>query len=883
LGSVDELGHLDSDAIELLRSAIDYKQTASELGLDTRPQEWFDAFRAELNRIKKQVFGPALIKTRVTVETLSEAPEQKHLSPGEIAQLPENDKFLYFATQDSEALDPETIAKLSEADQRLCRAWRNAGLLGRAQINQLSEENRIRYFARRLCTLVGSLRLPWETLQGLLECGDSERAQAIEKLLTADGRLEILELLDETISAAFRLASFADLQTLLKKPRALVAETEAERATEVATWALLHYYEYFTYYDLVTYPVQYGTGVGEANTVKVFRVSPEDATSLIDERRTGENRRKLAGTALMSFGAFIDRTWRKNDMLWGRLDGAERLITILLPPTPQKPDPNEEMRKDLIKEAHIAILGEEIREGDLQTLRLLLSNTLARSEPASEQGRKLHEIVNAALDKKTLPGAMESALRQSLDNPEDIWSYYKKQYEVNRNFEPENALRLISRATNVTGRMLEALASSYESDTGKRAAAWIARFGSIFWKMVAVAVPGSLGNLFARHWLGLLYLLSLITIVLGIFMPDPMQSVGWMALGTTVGLNLVLFLLGNYISGRRGWLRFLGGLFIFGLIGVLGLGILFLREHWPRLVNNNAVALGWFAAAAILLRFVFTECKNGFERFLAEPHATFSAGRLWGSTLVMTGVGILLYYLGPDRVLDLEFAGAVDTARAFVAKSDVSKIQIQLWVDYFFIVAYSVTLTAYCVAAAKLLWQRLTTVQESWIAERKAAEKKAKKNKNRTKKEEEEENDAKTRHTRHLSLLNSLTRWVVLIGFTLGGLQIVAGIADIGENTGLLWFLHDYFDPQVPLVSIGHTGLTIALYCATLKFALVGVGGFYSTIGFLVGLFQERSSAWERFSRLIFLAVSLIAILAAWGALTTHPALFQMIGSYFSR
>jgi patatin-related protein len=80
--------------------------------------------------------------------------------------------------------------------------------------------------------------------------------------------------------------------------------------------------ENFARYDMISFPIEYGTGAGEANIVDVFRISPEDATSLIDERRVGEERRKLAGRALMSFGAFLDRGWRKNDMLWGRLDGA---------------------------------------------------------------------------------------------------------------------------------------------------------------------------------------------------------------------------------------------------------------------------------------------------------------------------------------------------------------------------------------------------------------------------------------------------------------------------------------------------------------------------------------------------------------------------------
>lgn len=39
---------------------------------------------------------------------------------------------------------------------------------------------------------------------------------------------------------------------------------------------------------------------------------------------------KLAGNELGSFSAFLDRTWRANDWLWGRLDAASDLISLLL-------------------------------------------------------------------------------------------------------------------------------------------------------------------------------------------------------------------------------------------------------------------------------------------------------------------------------------------------------------------------------------------------------------------------------------------------------------------------------------------------------------------------------------------------------------------------
>lgn len=91
-------------------------------------------------------------------------------------------------------------------------------------------------------------------------------------------------------------------------------------------------------------------------------LSPEDAKSLIDEedeRKKQNGRSKLAGTTFANFGAFFERFWRQNDMLWGRLDSAERLITILLPGDQHKDD-----RKRLLEEAQETIIAEELKPRD---------------------------------------------------------------------------------------------------------------------------------------------------------------------------------------------------------------------------------------------------------------------------------------------------------------------------------------------------------------------------------------------------------------------------------------------------------------------------------------------------------------------------------------
>lgn len=80
----------------------------------------------------------------------------------------------------------------------------------------------------------------------------------------------------------------------------------------------------FPYWDAATYPPRQLAGVVELDEVEVIRASPLDATRL-----GVPGREKLRGVALGHFGGFFDRSWRENDYLWGRLDGAERLLDLL--------------------------------------------------------------------------------------------------------------------------------------------------------------------------------------------------------------------------------------------------------------------------------------------------------------------------------------------------------------------------------------------------------------------------------------------------------------------------------------------------------------------------------------------------------------------------
>jgi hypothetical protein len=194
---------------------------------------------------------------------------------------------------------------------------------------------------------------------------------------------DILDLFDETAEA---------LKTVIEPVKrsaeqdliAVFASTAASPCTETSLTSLArhcigHYYNNYEDYDLLIYPLLYDTDVGEADIIDIIRISPEDAVVLIDEIDSGCH--KLAGSSLGHFGAFLQKSWRENDILWGRLDGAERIISALLP--------NHEKLVELIGEAHAEIIC-ETTSGMGETERYeLLAEALMRTKTRAAEPERL--------------------------------------------------------------------------------------------------------------------------------------------------------------------------------------------------------------------------------------------------------------------------------------------------------------------------------------------------------------------------------------------------------------------------------------------------------------------------------------------------------------
>jgi patatin-related protein len=331
------------------------------------------------------------------------------------------------------------------------------------------------------------------------------------------------------------------------------------------------FYEDFQGYDFVSFPVMYATDIGEElATTDVIRVSPQDATRLVDPEK-GDNRRKLAGTTLFHFGAFLEEKWRRNDMLWGRLDGAERLIVSLMPQDCPK------LCDALVKEAQTQILAEYFSQLNAQTLLDFSAAVVGRLDQFPAPADKLREFFNSTTGAGgaiALPQVLQAALSHSL-GPDKLLEFFGRAdgYQVSMDPTATRSGAAIARGTTVIGRMLSKIGDDLKFQPGNRFGTWVARSGQILWGFVEVATPGRLQRLFGRYWLKVAYLFEALLILGGTLLghPDAAQ-LGWTLLAATIGANLIAWLISDWFTGRSNALRILRLLAILVTLGLAALG-----------------------------------------------------------------------------------------------------------------------------------------------------------------------------------------------------------------------------------------------------------------------------------------------------------------------
>ena len=114
---------------------------------------------------------------------------------------------------------------------------------------------------------------------------------------------------------------------------------------------LLHNFCRFDYIDQQVYPYEYLSDIQSDSLLEIARISPDDSQKGFGKDKKLEER--LAGLQLRAFGGFFKKSWRANDILWGRLDGLNRLVDCLLTPTTVQSFRNFKQRNELIKNSQL--------------------------------------------------------------------------------------------------------------------------------------------------------------------------------------------------------------------------------------------------------------------------------------------------------------------------------------------------------------------------------------------------------------------------------------------------------------------------------------------------------------------------------------------------
>jgi patatin-related protein len=164
-------------------------------------------------------------------------------------------------------------------------------------------------------SLFGNLR-PWKGVGELNQSLDEQAAAFVRD----PGKLADLDALRDELGR-----QLVDLQQKVRTDsfeafKKLTADWDAADRREI-----LVRYLGFPFWDRQIYPLLAFADIGEFDQVKVYRLSPDDATLL----GGGPASQKLTGAKAAHFGAFLSRRGREGDYLWGRLDAGERMLKLL--------------------------------------------------------------------------------------------------------------------------------------------------------------------------------------------------------------------------------------------------------------------------------------------------------------------------------------------------------------------------------------------------------------------------------------------------------------------------------------------------------------------------------------------------------------------------
>ena len=118
-----------------------------------------------------------------------------------------------------------------------------------------------------------------------------------------------------------------EFSTILRKVE--LASGNLIKTSKLKDWQqIFNRFKCFRELDQVLYPFEYLTDIKEKDLIEIIRFSPDDAQLGLGKGKNAED--KLSGDTLRAFGGFFKKSWRSNDLMWGRLDSVNRLVEALV-------------------------------------------------------------------------------------------------------------------------------------------------------------------------------------------------------------------------------------------------------------------------------------------------------------------------------------------------------------------------------------------------------------------------------------------------------------------------------------------------------------------------------------------------------------------------
>jgi patatin-related protein len=242
---------------------------------------------------------------------------------------------------------------------------------------------------------------------------------------------DISDLREQLRKRAVELSN-VDIATALASPEAQNSENEndntdvlslllcVERASERLIQnsglpeeladELLNRFKRFRLLDQFVYPLEYTMASQEKVIINAVRISPADAK--LGFGKDKDTATKLAGERLSAFGGFLKKAWRSNDILWGRLDGLNRLVeTLLTEEVVEKTFPAflERINEPDVEGYLKRLVSEAIPNGSAHRTKI---ENLLISLDAPNRRTRLEQMQSALLELGSIPAEDNSQLIQ---------------------------------------------------------------------------------------------------------------------------------------------------------------------------------------------------------------------------------------------------------------------------------------------------------------------------------------------------------------------------------------------------------------------------------------------------------------------------------------